>query len=262
MFQKIAKAWQPFLSNVVLLACLLVMGTTNFAQDPPSVNQDPNPAITSRDNAPIGDRLQEKLSVFNFDGGTIDEYIEALKETLNSTGRPSFNIVIAENARRQRMPMVALENVTLKSMLNLIQELCVDNNESSLVTVEFPDEYDREYVAIKSNGPGPETIVRVFSIAKLKSLNPQPTEETLLKALNAVLEMNESTNVQIQLHNDANLLIAKGTFAELELIQQTIIQMSAGLNTNQSLGGGGQGGGGYGGGGLGGEAAGGDGGGR
>ncbi|MEQ1905218.1 MAG: hypothetical protein ABL888_13605, partial [Pirellulaceae bacterium] len=212
---------------------------------------------TSKEITSIDDRLSQKVSSFVFEGGTVEEYIETLKEIV---GEPSLNIVIAENARRQRMPKVTLENVTTKSMLNLIQELCVDNDDNSLVNVELGSEFDREYIFIRSNGTGPQRIVRVFSIAGLKELKNQVTEETLLKAVDSVMAMNDSKDVQIQIHGEASLLIAKGTMEELDLIQQTIGQMTgrAGFSGESGSGmdgggiGGGRGGGGMGGGGAGG----------
>jgi hypothetical protein len=241
MFQKNANTRRLLLSHVALLACLAAVGPTILAQDQPLPGgRSSNPPVTSPDETSIDDLLSQKLNLFEFEGGTVDDYVETLKE---STGRSLLNIVIAENACRQRMPKVALENVTTKSMLNLIPELCVDNDGNSLVNVELGSEFDRGYTFIRSNGTGPQRIVRVFSIAGLKELKNQVSEETLLKAVDSVMAMNESKDVQIQIHAEASLLIAKGTMEELDLIQQTIIQMTGGTNTPSGLGGGGIGGG-------------------
>jgi hypothetical protein len=247
MFQKNANTRRPLLSHVTLLACLVSVGPAIFAQDPLPGSQSSNPPATSKEITSIDDRLSQKVSSFVFDGGTVDEYVETLKEIV---GEPSLNIVIAENARRQRMPKVALEDVTTKSMLNLIQELCVDNDDNSLVNVELVGDFDREYIFIGSSGLGAQRIVRVFSIAGLKALKNQISEDTLLKAVDSVMSMNESKEVKIQIHAEASLLIAKGTMEELDLIQQTITQMTGGINAISGMGGGGMGGMGFGAGGA------------
>ena len=234
MSQRNPKKRRALITSLAWLACLVAVSPTVFAQDPPPGSGSSNPPMQATYEISIEDRLSQKISAFEFGGGTVEEYVDALRQT---TGKPSLNVVIAENARRQRMPEVTLGNVTIKAMFNLVQELCVDSNDNSLVNVELGSEFDREYIFIRSSGSGPQRIVRVFSIAGLKTPKNQVSEENLLKAVDSVMAMNESKDVQIQIHAEANLLIAKGTMEELDLIQQTITQMTGGLNALGGWGG-------------------------
>lgn len=154
----------------------------------------------------------------SFPGGTIDEYLKVIRDTAPKEHYPDINVVVVESASGFELPRIEA-TTTLDGFLGCLEACSTDRYQVSITT----DERTGDITIIRVTALNAPPSVRVFNVRQiLQSVN----EEDFVQAIQTALEFAESIEgIEMKLHTETGLLFAKGPFAGLEAIEDTIRQL-------------------------------------
>lgn len=167
-----------------------------------------------------------------FPGGTIAEYVAALRETAGET-----NIVVMPEAQDIQIPPIELNSVVLASALELLQgEFQLQGRTLVKVEIDKVSRYEEaerpiyRVLAEVRRGRPSETQVRVWNVSGLlKALDMK--SEDVLTAVETAMNMlgGDYGPAQISFHEATGLVIARGHPERMRAIGQVIDQLAEGL---------------------------------
>ena len=166
----------------------------------------------------IGPRVNpETITELRFRGGTVREYVEALKEA-GAEGR----VVITGDDRDVPMQPVTLRNVTLESAVELLDDIADSAAERlTRIGVSHNNGLYRVHVETNTRTSKPQRTSRVWSLRHITSQGLG--DDTLLAAIEAGAEtLDDTSQPTLRYHEPTALLIANGTADALGLIDAII----------------------------------------
>ncbi len=167
------------------------------------------------------DELAKVLPEIQFDGGSVADYIRTIRDLSGSLA--SLNIIVKDEASRITLPSIELRKVSIGTALEamstatsgrVIVEQSGGGNGDSFMLI------GRDYGAEQ---PGEMLVLNVRGI--LQSL----PKEQLEAVFSVGLKMLDSEELQLQLHEESGLLFAKGTPQALRMIQNSVEELSRGM---------------------------------
>jgi len=191
------------------------------------------------------------LSAFEFHGGSLTEFIKGLKVGAMEQSLPEFNVVIndMDGASEVRMPPLALRKVTVDSTMQLIPYLVASEDHAVQMKTLHQDSPDCETYMVmlkklkqpRNDAANPKSTLRIYSVSnwmqRTNSNDPQIRDalvkkrdkslETVLTAIDTGLQMIDSSREKdavIRFHSESNLIFAKATLDEHEVINAIIEQ--------------------------------------
>lgn len=180
-------------------------------------------AISVLGNSSLGqvDETEIDKSGFeiNFNGGTITEYVDLLRDKPNeyNEGKPGLSIVVTESAKEFRLPEIRV-TTNMTGALG-IMEGCSTENQN--VVIESDPSGNVQMVRVESSEP---TIVTVVNAQELLSMIDR---KDLLDAIEMGLEMQGTiSRVELKLHEATGLLFAKGTKSGTALVHELVNELS------------------------------------
>lgn len=155
-----------------------------------------------------------------FPGGSIDAYLRMIRETAPKEYYPDINVVVVESEPGFELPSIEA-TATLDGFLGCLEACSNERYQVSITT----DNRTEEITIIRVSALNPPPSVRVFNVKQiLQSVN----EEDFVQAIQTALEFSDSIEgIEMKLHAETGLLFAKGPFAGLEAIEETVQQLLA-----------------------------------
>lgn len=216
------------------LAALALSGAAVFGPVAGSgLAQDAPVTITGRQQP-----SQQRTFGVSFDGGSIREYVAALRK---AAGDIPVNVLISGDEEALELPEIVLEKVTVENAINALNFVRTDEcvvgvnstghgeEEVFAVYVESRRPRGRTGGPIIKEEPAQPTSFEVFSLAQLlespadEEGGPTADTTTLLTAIDTALEMaGAGGSTDIKFHPDSGLLIIKGDERETKLVGRLI----------------------------------------
>ena len=167
------------------------------------------------------------LQSFSFDGGTLPEFLAALRDASGS----DLNIVVRGDAKSVTIPKVELRNVHVDAVIEAVLfdtgvrvNIVRAESGSPVRIIAAPFRFP---AGMNTRRRPPTLHTNVIS---LTSLSGTPTEENvqpLLRVIDATLGMGSDPElVEINFHAESGLLIVMGTTAQLEMIDKVLLRYS------------------------------------
>jgi hypothetical protein len=184
------------------------------------------------------------LSV-QFPGGTVAEYVEALREAVKP--EPA-NIALSERAAVAILPPVRLEKVTVGTALGAIEFIAPSNANERWVIAPLsrqgpgePEAYAVTLAQMQMGGPAQytqtvslpdeERVLQVFSLKEvIDGMAPQSgrSPDTVLSAVELALQMGARTDddpADVKFHADSGLLIINASREEVGSVAELLQRM-------------------------------------
>lgn len=160
----------------------------------------------------------------NFKGGTVAEYLAALKQAA-----PRANVVFTAEVGGVPMPPVELRGANWHTAVQLVDEhtAWVDGVQTMVQVKRVPGDPMIYRVSVHRSPPRVEAVrSRVWTV---RALLDQVKAPDLLSAIEAALAMQQSeTEPRVAFHEATGLIIAQALPAQIEVIEEVIVQLSAG----------------------------------
>ncbi len=173
----------------------------------------------SQDTSQV-DQWDDTVVDLHFPGGTVRDYIEALAASYRPTSENLAGVIYSDQAARVSIPSVFVTNVTIHRAIKLLEQIADDAD--GVYIERETDDYDRNTIyVIKANSTSVPRTIGIYSVAYLKD---ETERNSLLKALELGMMLNESQNVQVKIHQETNLLFVRGTPDELHIAEQIVAQ--------------------------------------
>lgn len=177
------------------------------------------------------------LYTVKFDGGTVQEYLEALRG--GSNGAP-LNVTCAKELLREKIDAINLEQVSLMTALNAIGAACNDPMVQWQVvpldngSMESASGAMRAFKLVQNRADskwlrGAE--VKTFSlreyVGQTRGEEAVKRATTLISAAEAALEIDDKGEPTwaVKFHPDSGLLIVRGTPDDLAVVTQVVAQL-------------------------------------
>ena len=163
----------------------------------------------------VPEPTREIIQTLDFPGGTVQEYVEALKHA-GAEGR----VVITGESGTMPMQPVTLRNVQIESAIRILDGIESDSGANARrVTIESLGNLYR--VHIESRRRSAETVSRVWSLRAITANGMK--DDTLLSAIEAGIDtLGEGRAPNLRYHEPTALLIAVGDPVALKLIESII----------------------------------------
>jgi len=191
---------------------------------------------------PTRRRAPEPVVVsFTFDGGTLKEFVAAVRKD-----QPKANIVLATRANSAVIPPMILRDAGVEQAL---EGACMAAEADFQVRVkEFRGAGQPVYSIYAYAQPSPAGVTmvgpkpgdlhqRVLTLndltAQRASGMPSMKVETVLSALDLAMA-DENKPPRIRYHEDAGLLLVRGTYEQIEVIEQIIVTLSRDLDKQEN----------------------------
>lgn len=199
-----------------------------------------------------------RLISVSFPGGTTKQYVDLLRR---EAGEEAVNVIMSEAAAAARLSPFSLRNVAVETAIKAIEAASGNASGSwdihlvrAFSNQDVPLVYAVDHVPKAGQAPrtgmdprlvgqeGPERI-QVFSlrdlIVALPGSDPSTVldSEAVLSAVQQAVSMavgDEHPMVELRFHEDAGLLIAKGTPSDLSIVAQAINEMSSDLRRRRA----------------------------
>lgn len=176
---------------------------------------------------PAPERPSQTIASLEFKGGTVAQYVEALKNA-GAAGR----VVITGDPGDVPMQAVSLKNVTVEAAVRILDGIEQSSGATMReVGVEYIDGLFRVHVLSRTRTT--ETTSRVWSLRAMTASGLE--SDVLLGAIEAGLETLDSANQpNLRYHEPTSLLIAVGDGASLGLIEAIIrgLDQTASVSTH------------------------------
>ena len=234
----------------LLAALVLEAAPRTAAGQAPALQAPVSPAL----------RPEEPVIAVSFPGGTVAEYLEAVKRSAGDLAE--VNVVLDGEAAGSAMPPAELRKVRVEDAIHLIPAIARSGSGQPLEFTEVAREPTPVYVlrvetapgkpppggspgadfgAMASPGGSPAVQngglkLDVFSLRSL--IEPghgaaedarRLTAETILSALEqALAEANQGSPASLKYHAESYLLMVRGTPAQLEVVRQVLETLSPG----------------------------------
>lgn len=206
---------RPFLASIA--AGLLIQVSSTLAMQDQS-----SPTVSA---ANITSPTQEDPSTWHieFPGGTVEEYVQLLRETAPKSVYPVINIVIAESTAGFRLPAIDA-TAELDGFLGCIEACSTSRYQ---VEVGTDDRHPGSITIIRVIGMEAPPSSRVYNVGHIIRSIPEPD---LVSAVSLALEFADSSDgVEMKLHKETGLLFAKGQVSGLDAIEATVKELERGL---------------------------------
>ena len=203
---------------LVLTACLTLSPATR-AQE-----------LAGRPMAGTGDRA---LFDVDFNGGTVKNYIEAVKQA--SGGK--LNAILDENVADLPVPEISLKHVSCNTAMSLLDNREINkfgNPEWGIIVVDKvrsgndADEYPTYRVTVRLNNRNQYTenlVTQIFSVQAILEMGMDPDD--LLSAVTIALDLQDKTqSTTVRFHEETGLLMVNGSPESVEVIAQLVNVMN------------------------------------
>ena len=189
-----------------------------------------------------GQRSVEQLISINFDGGSLSEYVDALR---TASADIPVNILFPPEFARLSLPPIQLEQINLYNALEIAAGL--SQNRPSLM----PDGREASWdVEIAGGGPGaPVFLISAWAYELDEEPNEDEQEEyfdrftmvqslaglitgehalgadAVLSSIQIALEMADQGDADLRFHEDTGLLFAQVTEKQHDAIEETVVRL-------------------------------------
>lgn len=174
----------------------------------------------------------------NFAGGSIGDYLNALKE---AAAPEPVNVIASDDVLRLKAGPVELRGVSVETALKLLQGQVATPEPLTVNPTGGAGGSAPVYVLQSRGSPfradaPPPTSTRVYSIREL--IEPAPgtagalaiDPETILSSIDAALSMEgDGEHREVMFHPEAAILIIRGVRDELELVQSLLSEIRGDL---------------------------------
>lgn len=198
-----------------------------FASSPTMALQN---ARTTRGGVQAGPMEQDpsQLFDFNFKGGTLQEFVEQLMDTLQKRDLDA-NIIVKDIAKKAQVPALELRSVSIEGAMRLLHNHQSSTNEGTIrldldqlssggTPIYVIDA--RMISAIQSN----DEMVHVWNVSDM--LKNDIKADDLLTAIEAALELAGGVNkASLKFHESTGLIMARGTGDQIGTIEQVVSQL-------------------------------------
>lgn len=214
------------LRAISLSACLPLLCATLVLAPPTTAEQQPQAPVKSEASppSPVPAKPVRTFDV-HFKGGTLAEYVEAVRQASGSTA----NVVVMPAAAEIPMTEVALTSVSARSAIKSLNNV-YDLGLSRLVWVKeiegTPDEVEMFTVGAHDQRqvarPASQEDSKVWSLASIVQTGQRV--EDVVSAVETALSLypEAKPKIELRLHKDTNLLIARGRVDQLVTVEQVI----------------------------------------
>lgn len=214
------------LRAISLSACLPLLCATLVLAPPTTAAQQPPAPVNSEVSspAPIPAKPARTFDV-HFNGGTLAEYVQAVRQASGNTA----NVVVTPAAAEIPMTEVALTGVSARSaIMSLNSVVDLDQNRTVVVRaiVDAPDEGEVFTVGAYPQRPHEQQASqedsKVWSLASIVQSGQRV--EDVVSAVETALSLypEAKPKIELRLHKDTNLLIARGRVDQLQTVEQVI----------------------------------------
>lgn len=150
---------------------------------------------------------------FEFTGGTLGEYVAALR-----LQTPELNVVVAEDVQDLRVQPLTLHNVVAPAALSTIDELLEPQIE--IAPVAGPVEATTPIILVRRKGSPLQTAA--FSVAFAKAEGAPNVMEAIEFAVEALPNHEQRPAPKLRLHDATGIMIVTADQEQLRLIAQVV----------------------------------------
>jgi len=185
---------------------------------------------------------ETQVVTVNFEGGSVKEYVEAIKKVA-----PSANIVVMACADRVDMPAVQLTKVSLSTALQLLDGRSTQSAQGYTELHVQYNEGDEEGQGIWAidcqtslRDPFGGRGYRIWSVKDMVGEGQKTTINDVMSVVDSALSMVDEgeaeagTPPQVKFHEATGLIIAKGTDAQLGVIEEVLDAMRETAHAEES----------------------------
>jgi hypothetical protein len=213
-----------------------VVGVAGFARPAPGQDEHRMPGAAQ----PEQPKAPDLVVTVDFPGGTVGQYIDALKK---AAGRQAVNVVTSRAATEVPIGPISLREVSVFTALSAISTAAGRDTIWNVKPLAAPMSKAIEGYALEfaPQQPGPrmvvpsDTSIQVFSLRDL--IEPLPGDppgvpltkppEVVLTAVKASLDLlgDRAAQPDMKFHEDSGLLIIHGTGEQIGAVSQALSQM-------------------------------------
>jgi len=220
-------------ASLILATVLSPLAPAQQPASPPTPNA-PAPAPSA---SPFGGKSREaKTFDVTFGGGTLEQYIEALRAA--SKDEP-VNVMMAEDVRNVRIPKLSLKGVSVFTAIRALERIKGSSGGLVMVT-EHRNEGNDVIYSVFAHGsgvpqqPGGGSGSRlVLSLSNLvpADLDAAKREERLsvvLSAIEAALRLGRPEGAEapaVALHKESGLLMVLGSAEDRQTVQSVLVEL-------------------------------------
>jgi hypothetical protein len=235
------------------LSTFLALSLTGLCACPTMAHQ---PAVQKADSQPQPQEddqswLRGPMLSFDFQGGTVREFIAALRKV----AQKPVNVAVASSAAEVRIPPISMQSVSLQDALEAVQIVAeLPANQSVIVTnlstpkmgspgpwgpmtttaafaIRLEDPKQRQQQAVQTAQQTASTTT-VISIGDLISRPAGFEAQTVLAAVEAALQIGaerQGDQPELKFHHDSSMLIVRGDGNTVRLAHEVLGQLESDL---------------------------------
>lgn len=229
-------------ASLILAAVLSPIVAAQQPASPPTLNA-PTPAPSA---SPFGGKSREaKTFDVTFSGGTLEQYIEALRAA--SKDEP-VNVMLSDDVRDVRIPKVNLRGVSVFTAISSLEKVSRSTG-GALSVSDFRNEGNDVIYSIRSShvgvqayqqGVGNSRLVTSLSNLVTADLDAAKREERLsvvLSAIEAALRLGRPDNAEapaVALHKESGLLMVLGSAEDRQTVESVLNELQQSLQGSGS----------------------------
>jgi hypothetical protein len=236
----------PRLNPARTLLFTLLLATA--AGCPVAMGQAAQPPVNAVSPAPKASPIDAKVSV-NFPGGTVSEYVAALKANVKES---PVNVVMQRGVELVIVPRIELDRVSLTTALNILDFAEITRRDEDLYRPLHVMQVDEDTAAPvwvismqqtpsseqQSQGPGPASedlipTLHIFGVSDILNGEGAMSPEDLLTAIKVALELSfpGQQPPELRLHRETGTLVLRAARGQVRAIESLVTNLS--VNTHQ-----------------------------
>jgi type II secretory pathway component GspD/PulD (secretin) len=209
----------------IVLSVLVCIATTAGQQSPaaPPGESQPTPPKTAFNAQGV------PWFSFSFPGGTVQEYVEVLRQTLRKNDQDA-NIILRAGAGNMPVPAVSLQAVTVEAALQILHNQSHRENDS-ISRLRFEVVHGGGspiYILEAQTGKAASVqnvTVHVWNVSQLLSSGLKADD--MLTAIESALALvrGEDEQAEVRFHEATGLIMARGTGGQISTMDQVVQQL-------------------------------------
>lgn len=212
-----------------------------------AAQQPANPAPPAASASPFGGKSRDaKTFDVTFGGGTLEQYIEALRAA--SKDEP-VNVMLSDDVRDARIPKVNLRGVSVFTAISSLEKVSRSTG-GALSVSDFRNEGNDVIYSIRSSHVGvqayPQGVGDSRLVVSLSSLVPADLDaakrderlSVVLSAIEAALRLGRPENAEapaVALHKESGLLMVLGSSEDRQTVQSVLAELQQSLQGSGSF---------------------------
>ncbi len=201
-----------------------------------SASAQPSGGKPPQQNAAVEQSTREPLVTVDFKGGTVQQYIAALRGAM---GKDPVNAVVSESASKAELAAIVLSRVPLSAAMQAISAAAGSSQGNWSIKV-IPTESEPSGASLayaidflsRGQRPNEDMVIETYSLARLikpgKENGPGVPSSVVLSAVETGLRMQTADGKapELKFHEDSGLLFVRGTVPDVRLVGSVVARMS------------------------------------